>query len=112
MHATAELLALLGLLETLKKQSRAGINPPPGVVEDVFRYADAVRDHLAARESDVDEMRAALDAADRYAQETQVRILLIQHENVRLRECVGKLAEAAAEAIGARVVTPHVVANP
>ena len=116
MDARTDLLALLGMLETLKKQHRAGEVPTYGQVEQLFDHADEVRRALSADlpipgwgakdAGDVAAMRAALDEADRRAQVTQVEILRVQEENARLRALVAGEAErlsAIAHASDARL---------
>ncbi len=105
MSPTADLLALLGLLETLKKQHRAGVTPTYGQVDDLFQHADAVRQALADRGFDAPipgwgakvepeaSLRQALAEADRRAQDTQVRILEVEDENRQLRERLKAVAE-------------------
>lgn len=108
---SGDLLALLGVLETLKKQHKAGINPTYGQVDDLFALGDAVRASLSpaglvelpipgwgAPAGDADKLRAALAAADERAQQTQARILQVEEENARLRDAIERCAAIGAAA--------------
>jgi hypothetical protein len=98
MDPGADLLALLGVLETLKKQHRAGLSPTFGQVEDLFQYADQVRGGSpipgwGATAPDVERdqrdvleaLRAAPDQAVARELEMQALARRLQEENAALR---------------------------